>query len=115
MISRVLRKEELKIRYVMTDIARSNIEYWMNHPFLQGFIKDGVLDFACYYHAERNPSLQLMYSGTALNPENVRNPLIVIGNYFFDTIPQDLFNAKEANSTKGGSRSQWIKIARPRS
>lgn len=101
MIKGVLRKENLKIRYVMTDIARSNIDYWQQHPFLEGFVKEGVLDFACYYHAERDPNLHLLASNAFLTPDNVRNPVIVIGNYFFDTIPQDLFNVKEGKLLEG--------------
>lgn len=101
MLCKVLRKENLKIRYVMTDIARANIDYWMNHPFLQEFLNDGVLDFACYYHAEHNPSMQLRYSGATLNPETVKNPIVVIGNYFFDTIPQDLFKVQDGKLYEG--------------
>lgn len=101
MIQRVLRKENLKICYIMTDIAKTNIEAWKNHPFLQVFLNEGVLDFARYYHEERVPKLNLIHSKKSLTPENVVNPMIVIGNYFFDTIPQDLFIVKEGKLHEG--------------
>ncbi|MCE5318136.1 MAG: tetratricopeptide repeat protein [Parachlamydia sp.] len=101
MICGVLRKDELKICYVMTDIARSNIDYWMRHPFLENFVEKGVLDFACYYHAEKDPNLHLRASNRSLNPETVHNPVVVIGNYFFDTIPQDLFTVKDGKLLEG--------------
>ncbi len=104
MIRGVLRKGNLKIRYVMTDIARANIDYWLKHPFLQGFLAEGVLDFACYYHEEKNPQLNLLYSKKTLSPATVRNPMIVIGNYFFDTIPQDLFVVKGGKLHEGRVR-----------
>lgn len=111
MIKSVLRKEELKIRYVMTDIAKANIEYWKKHPFLQEFLNEGILDFACYYHEERTPAMQLLHTGLKLTPETVKNPLIVIGNYFFDTIPQDLFMVKDGILQEGHIRLAMEKNA----
>ena len=29
-----------------------------------------------------------------LSPESVRNPLVLIANYFFDSIPQDAFHVE---------------------
>lgn len=89
-----LFKEPVKIRYVMTDIAKSNIDFWSAHPYLQPFVKEGSLDFCYFYHAEKTKSLQLIRSEEILSPETLRNPLVVMGNYFFDTIPHDIFRVK---------------------
>ena len=34
------------LRYVMTDFAERNLEYWRAHPWLRPFVEDGSLDFA---------------------------------------------------------------------
>lgn len=91
----------LKIRYIMTDIASANIEFWRTHPYLQRYIDRGMLDFAFYHHAEQSGSLSLILSGETLSADTLVNPLILIGNYFFDTIPQDLFMAKDGKILEG--------------
>jgi tetratricopeptide (TPR) repeat protein len=96
-----LGREELNICYVMTDAAQSNIDYWLRHPYLQGFIQENMLDAAFYHHQDPPSSLHLMKSGKELSEHTLKNPLIVIGNYFFDTIPQDLFLAKEGQLFEG--------------
>lgn len=94
-------KKTLKIRYVMTDIAQKNIEFWKGHPYLQPFIEKGILDFAFYSHREHEKPIELLISGDVLSSSTLTNPLILIGNYFFDTIPQDLFLAKEGEMLEG--------------
>jgi Tetratricopeptide repeat len=83
----------------------------MKHPFLQSYLDEGVLDFACYYHAEHRPNLHLLSSDETLTPENVRNPIVVIGNYFFDTIPQDLFLVRGGKLLEGRVRLSMDKTA----
>lgn len=90
--------EDLSICYVMTDIARKNINNWREHRQLQPFIEAGILDFA-YYNATTNNPLKLMVSGQKL--DKTINPLIVISNYFFDTIPQDIFHIKNKQLYEG--------------
>lgn len=96
----ILRRD-IKICYVMTDISEANIEFWRTHPYLQRYIHAGMLDFAFYHHAETLNPLQLHLSKQVLSPETIENPLILIGNYFFDTVPQDLFLAKEGKILEG--------------
>lgn len=81
---------KIKLCYVMTDIAEQNIAFLQNHPSLQSFIKEGLLDFSYFHHADQKP-LQLLLQKQALGQKSIVNPVILIGNYFFDTIPQDLF------------------------
>lgn len=87
----VLGSNQPKIIYVLTDVIPANIEFWMEHPFMQGFLREGMLDAASYWHGDTGQSLTLKRSGKVLTPENIRNPLIVLANYFFDTIPHDMF------------------------
>jgi hypothetical protein len=70
----------VRIRYVMTDFTDSILEPLRRHAALQPWIAEGILDFA-------------RFDATA--PEGdigeIRNPLIVIANYVFDSLPQDAF------------------------
>jgi tetratricopeptide (TPR) repeat protein len=85
---------DLRVRYVMTDFTERNLEYWRAHPWLRPFVEEGALDFALF-DAERDEELALVSSGEALSAEAVRNPLVVVSNYFFDSLPQDAFAVAE--------------------
>jgi tetratricopeptide (TPR) repeat protein len=87
--------KEIKICYVMTDVVTTNIEFWKVHPYLQYFIQNGLLDFCYYYHGQTENELHLIHSGRTLSKETVKNPMVILGNYFFDTIPHDIFRVKD--------------------
>lgn len=76
-------------RYVMTDLASKNITAWRNHPALQSFIQHGLLDFA-RFDAVHDTELNLLVSHTTIQPGDLKQPLLIVANYFFDSIPQEL-------------------------
>ncbi|QMV41484.1 tetratricopeptide repeat protein [Cohnella cholangitidis] len=76
-------------RYIMSDIAVKNIAYWQRHPCLIPFVEKGILDFA-KFDAVTDTELILIQSGIAIRPGDLQQPLLVIANYFFDSIPQEL-------------------------
>jgi len=86
--------KDIPLKYVMTDFTESNIEHWRKHPSLVPFIKDGLLDVA-RFDLERDVQLELLHSGNIISPATLRNPLIVISNYVFDSTPQDAFVTAE--------------------
>ncbi|MDI4645990.1 tetratricopeptide repeat protein [Cohnella hashimotonis] len=77
------------LRYVMTDLALKNVEGWRRHPALANFIDQGALDLATF-DAERDTELKLLVSGETIAPGQLRQPLLIVANYFFDAIPQEL-------------------------
>jgi Putative S-adenosyl-L-methionine-dependent methyltransferase len=79
--------------YVMTDISRTNIDFWKQHPQLQGFIKQGLLDFA-YLDVLEHESIELLISGKTLAEGTTDTPMAVIANYVFDSLPHDLFEIR---------------------
>ena len=81
---------DMPIRYVMTDFTAANLDPLRAHPSLQPWIEAGILDFASF-DAERDRELALLVSGAVLAPGTLRNPLVVIANYVFDSLPQDAF------------------------
>lgn len=80
----------LKIKYVMADLAEKNISFWQQQPQLINYVSQGLLDFA-RFDAENDSELKLLSSGETIGRQYQGNPLIVIGNYIFDTLVTDAF------------------------
>lgn len=81
-------------KYIITDLPQQNIDYWNSHPRLQAFVESGKLDFA-RFDATKDKEIQLVRSGEILCAQTVKNPVVVLANYFFDSIPQDCFYIKD--------------------
>ncbi len=76
--------------YVMTDASASVVGYWRDNPRLRPFVEAGALDFAHFDLLELAP-LELLNSGVTLRVGAVANPVVLVANYIFDSIPQDAF------------------------
>ena len=81
----------IPVKYIMTDFAQQNLDFWQSHPSLHPFVSQGLLDFA-QFDIEKDSTLKLVRDDETLDSSNLKNPLIVIANYFFDSIPHDLFH-----------------------
>ena len=82
-----------KVTYVMSDFTQTNLDYWRHHAHLQPFVEAGLLDFAIV-DATDIQTLELTESGRTVTADKGGNPWVVIGNYFFDCLPQDVFTLK---------------------
>jgi len=80
----------LQIRYVMADFSQATIDSWKAQPGLMNYMDAGVLDFALFY-PEDETQLFLQHSQHTISAGTVKNPLIALANYFFDSLRQDLF------------------------
>lgn len=76
--------------YVLSDFTETNLVFWREHPRLQPYLNRGWLDFALF-DVETDSELSLQYAGVTLPAQSLAQPLVIIANYFFDTIPQELF------------------------
>lgn len=76
----------IRIRYLMTDFARSNIEAWVRHPRLAALVADGVLDFGSF-DVDSDVRIDLANGGVITG---FNNPVVVLANYAFDSFRQDL-------------------------
>ncbi len=76
--------------YVLTDVAQSNLDFWRQHPRFQPFFANGMLDLALFDIME-SEQLTLQLSGKTITMASLHQPLVVIANYVFDSIPQDLY------------------------
>jgi len=79
--------------YVLTDIVEENLSFFQSHPQFKSFIERGLLDIS-YFDAINSNKLHLKVSGRKINREDLKQPLIAIANYFFDSIPSELFRVK---------------------
>ena len=74
--------------YVMTDFAESQLEGWEQNPALE----DERFDFARFdLTQDRAPVLRRRH----VTLENLANPLVVIANYVFDSVPADAFAVQD--------------------
>jgi tetratricopeptide (TPR) repeat protein len=85
---------DVKFIYVMCDFATKNIDFWQTQPNLLPYIEQGYLDFA-FFDADQQQDIQLQKSGILLQKDNLKNPLIVIANYFFDSCRHDFFRIQD--------------------
>src|SRR6266849_5684764 len=83
-----------RILYVMTDASASVVGYWRDNPRLRPFVESGVLDFAHFDLLELAP-LELLNSGVTMRVEALSNPVVLVANYIFDSIPQDAVTIKD--------------------
>ncbi len=78
--------------YVLTDVVDANLDFCARHPSLKPFVDAGLLDFARFDVAAPAP-LRLLRSGRALT--TVTNPLALVANYVFDSVPADAFRVED--------------------
>ncbi len=77
--------------YVMTDFTANNIKYWGSHPNLKHYIDLGVLDFSVF-DMEKDTYIKLTHQNVTLSENSLITPLMVVGNYLFDTVLIDVFH-----------------------
>ncbi|HKR03908.1 MAG TPA: SAM-dependent methyltransferase [Bacteroidia bacterium] len=76
-----------KFVYIMSDLVNKNLLAAENHPAFKPFIEQGILQFALF-NAEKDDSIQFR-DGSFLH---TGKPLIVVANYFFDSLSADAFH-----------------------
>jgi len=81
-------KNPIKIRYIMSDVAEKNKNFWKENGCLQPFIDAGHLELAILDIAEYTNNNEVF---SILEKKSNKSPLIIIANYVFDCIKQDAF------------------------
>lgn len=83
---------EVNVRYVMTDFTPAAIgDCRLDESFAQ-FRERGSLSFALFKPEEQFELVT--YGGTTLASDTIKNPVLVIANYFFDSLRQDAFRIR---------------------
>lgn len=86
------RLRSVPFRYAMTDFTAKTIEFWRAHPKLRPLVDDGILDFARFDAAEPG-EIYMIEAGYQL--ELSARPMVLLANYVFDSVPQDLFSVRD--------------------
>ncbi|MEM7033141.1 MAG: SAM-dependent methyltransferase [Chloroflexota bacterium] len=80
----------IPVKYIMTDISEDMVTYWRQHDGLRPFVEADMLDFALF-SAGQDTAITLAESAQVLDASTIKNPMVVVANYVFDSIPQDCF------------------------
>lgn len=84
-------KEQLpRYCYVLSDMVEDNLSFFHDHPQLQSYFQQGVLDLS-YFDAFTSEKLELRKAKITIEPKSLQRPIVAIANYFFDSIPNELF------------------------
>ena len=90
-----------QITYVMTDFTKKNFDFWNTHPALSQYVESGLVDFALF-NATTDTEFTLAKSNVTLSRNSVKNPVIILANYLFDTLYHDLFQVSACGQVKTG-------------
>jgi len=82
--------------YVISDIVADSFPFFLNHPQLKSFFEQGKVDVA-YFNATDSETLDLLHSKRSIARQDLDQPLVLVANYFFDSLPTDLFYVKDKN------------------
>ncbi len=77
--------------YIVSDIVEDSLSFYETHPQFKDFLEKGLMD-VCHFDAIGSEELNLRYHKRKINSQSLQQPLVVISNYFFDSIPTDLFH-----------------------
>ncbi len=84
-------------KLIVTDfLGEESCAFWAANEAFAPFIAAGVVDFA-QFDAERGGALHLHVSGARIAVGSLRNPVVGIANYVFDTLRQAVYR------TSGGT------------
>ena len=80
--------------YILTDVAEQNLAFLSQHPRFQPFFANGLSDVALF-DINQSTQLHLQHRDYILTTDSCANPVVIIANYLFDSIPQELFFINE--------------------
>jgi hypothetical protein len=92
------RLSDLRLTSVVTDFEDSKLRRLQDHPALKADLDSGRLDLAVLDLCDPR-GLRLWQSGAVL--ERGRNPLVLIANYVFDSLPCDVFAVRGGRLHEG--------------
>lgn len=81
-------------KYVLTDCAERNIQFYETHQAFEPLLAQGKVDFA-RYEAGVDHCLALRHSVDTIDASNPAEHLVIIGNYFFDSLPMDVWHVND--------------------
>lgn len=85
--------KEQKFCYLITDVVESNLQFCKENVSFKPFIESKQLDF-CHFNIEQDKDFYLQLQQKNYSQLKNDAPLIIIANYVFDCIQQDMFRCQ---------------------
>lgn len=76
--------------YVLSDIVEDDLTFFDEHKQFEPYFAQGLLDVS-YYDAIDSEVIHLRHAGISIEKGDLKQPILAIANYFFDSLPNDLF------------------------
>jgi tetratricopeptide (TPR) repeat protein len=90
--------DELAFTYLLTDAAESNLQAWQAEPRFASLKQQGLMDFG---RMLVNDDPQIHCVGGLLTLADLQHrPVVIIANYLFDSIPNDLYRVRDGKLQK---------------
>ena len=80
--------------YVLSDIVEENLNFFLEHPQFKTYLDQGILDVS-YFDGLKSKEIYLRFAKTKICRQELNQPILAIANYFFDSLPNDLFLIKD--------------------
>ena len=82
-----------KVTYVLTDLHEESVHHWAEHPKFEDLKGRNLVDFAALDANEAINSIHLLHRDVIIDNQKKKatNPLVLVANYVFDSIPMDAF------------------------
>src|SRR5262249_38884230 len=98
-----------RVVLVLCDQSEMRFDGWAEANVLAKHFSSGAIDFATLTVDQRGgfEPIVLKRSGVAL--EAVANPLVVVANYFFDSIPTDAFRVRDGRLFE--ARMRFVRVS----
>jgi hypothetical protein len=88
---------DVPVTYVLSDVAPNNVDFCRAHPALAPFVQRGQLHFAiCDAEAQGDLGKAL-----GVTSDRLQGQLVVLANYVFDALRQDIFHVDERHLSEG--------------
>jgi len=84
--------------YILSDIVEKNLTFFEEHTQFQPYFEKGNLEVA-YFDAVESEELVLRKANKTIQPKDLNQPLLAVANYFFDSIPTDVFHFQNTNAS----------------
>lgn len=85
-------------KYVLTDVSVATLEFLSEHPQLHVYYERGVLDLGLV-DSDTSDDIQLMKSKVTLCKGGLHRSLVVVANYFFDSVASDVIYFNDHSAT----------------
>lgn len=80
--------------YILSDIVEDNLNFFKNHKQFKTYFEKGQLDFA-FFDALDSDEIKLLHAEKTIKQNSLGQPILAIANYFFDSLPNDVFHYKD--------------------